>query len=69
MTKLFITLGPSTLNKKFLTSVDSKNIKLLRINLSHTDIKDLPRLVKFIRKYSRTPICFDSEGAQIAIKL
>lgn len=65
MIKLFITLGPSTLNKKFLTSVDSKNIKLLRINLSHTDIKDLPRLVKFIRKYSRTPICFDSEGAQI----
>jgi len=65
MIKLFITLGPSTLNKKFLTSITGNNIKLLRINLSHTDIKDLPRLVKFVRKYSQIPICFDSEGAQI----
>ena len=34
MIKLFITLGPSTLNKKFLTSITGNNIKLLRINLS-----------------------------------
>ena len=65
MTKLFITLGPSTLNKKFLSSVDCNNIKLLRINLSHTDINELPKIVRLIRKYSKTPICLDSEGAQI----
>ena len=65
MTKLFITLGPSTLNKKFLSSVDCNNIKLLRINLSHTDINELPKMVRFIRQYSKTPICLDSEGAQI----
>lgn len=65
MTKLFITLGPSTLNKEFLSSVDCGNIKLLRINLSHTDIEQLPKIVRYIRKYSKTPICLDSEGAQI----
>ncbi len=65
MTKLFITLGPSTLNKEFLSSVDCKNIKLLRINLSHTDIGEIPKIIKYIRKYSKTPICLDSEGAQI----
>lgn len=65
MTKLFITLGPSSLNKNFLSHVDCNNIKLLRINLSHTDIKEIPKIVKFIRKYSKTPICLDSEGAQI----
>lgn len=64
-TKLFITLGPSTLNKKFLSGIDKKYVKLLRINLSHTDLCDLPRIVKYIRKYSDIDICFDSEGAQI----
>ena len=65
MTKLFITLGPSTLNKKFLKSLKSNYVKLLRINLSHTDVKDLPKIVRYIKKYSKIPICFDTEGAQI----
>ena len=65
MTKLFITLGPSTLNKKFLNSINSKYVKLLRINLSHTKIKDLKKIVLFIRKYSNIDICFDTEGAQV----
>ena len=65
MTKLFITLGPSTLNKKFLSSINSKYVKLLRINLSHTKIKDLKKIVLFIRKYSNIDICFDTEGAQV----
>jgi len=65
MTKLFITLGPSTINKKFLSSISRKNIKLLRINLSHTNINDLPKIVYYIRRYSNIDICFDTEGAQI----
>ena len=52
MTNLFITLGPSTLEKDFLKSLKPKHIKLLRINLSHTDIKDLSKIVSYIRKYS-----------------
>ena len=63
MTKLFITLGPSTINKKFLSFISKKNIKLLRINLSHTNINDLPKIVSYIRKYSNIDICFDTEGA------
>ena len=65
MTKLFITLGPSTLNKEFLKSLEPRYIKLLRINLSHTEINDLPKIVNFIRKYTNINICFDTEGAQI----
>ena len=65
MTNLFITLGPSTLNKDFLKSLKTQYIKLLRINLSHTSIKHLPKIVKYIRKYSKIDICFDTEGAQI----
>lgn len=65
MTKLFITLGPSTLKKDFLESLKAKYVKLLRINLSHTSIDDLPKIVRYIRKYSKINICFDTEGAQI----
>ncbi len=65
MTKLFITLGPSTLKKDFLESLKAKYVKLLRINLSHTSIDDLPIIVRYIRKYSKINICFDTEGAQI----
>ena len=65
MTKLFCTLGPSSLNRKFLINLDERFVKLLRINLSHTEIKDLPKLVKYIRKYSKIDICFDTEGAQV----
>ena len=65
MTKLFITLGPSSLNKKFLSNIDKKYVKLLRINLSHTNIKDLIKIINFIRRYTNIPICLDTEGAQI----
>ena len=65
MTKLFITLGPSSLNKKFLSNINKKYVKLLRINLSHTNIKDLIKIINFIRRYTKIPICLDSEGAQI----
>ena len=64
-TKLFITLGPSTVNKEFLSNIDKKHVKLLRINLSHTDLSELSSLVKYIRKYTNIDICFDTEGAQI----
>ena len=65
MTKLFITLGPSSLNKKFLSNINKKYVKLLRINLSHTNIKDLIKIINFIRRYTNIPICLDTEGAQI----
>ena len=65
MIKLFATLGPASLNKKFLSCLNPKYIKLLRINLSHTDYKDLKKVVGYIRRYTKIEICFDTGGAQI----
>ena len=65
--EIFCTLGPSSLNKKFLKFSNNK-ISLLRINLSHISINKLSKTIKFIRKYSRVPICLDTEGAQIRTK-
>ena len=62
--EIFCTLGPSTFNKDFLKFSNNK-ISLLRLNMSHIKIKGLKRIIMFIRKYSKVPICIDTEGAQI----
>jgi len=63
--RLIITLGPSTLNEEFLSQVDDLDVSLLRINMSHSSIKDLKEAISLIKKYSSLPICIDSEGAQL----
>ena len=66
--KIFCTLGPSTLNKDFL-KFSNKKISLLRINMSHVEIHRLKSMLKFIKKFSKVPICIDTEGAQIRTKV
>ena len=66
--KILATLGPSSLNKKFL-KFSNNNISLLRINLSHVSTKQLPKIINFVRKHSKVPLCVDTEGAQIRSKV
>ena len=65
---IFCTIGPNSLNKKFLKFVKNK-IDLLRINMSHVSIKNLQHQISFIKKNSSIPICIDTEGAQIRTKV
>ncbi len=67
-TELFCTLGPKSLNKKFLRFAVGK-VSLLRLNMSHVKIGKLQKTIKFIRRYSSTPICIDTEGNQIRTKV
>ncbi len=66
--KIFCTLGPSSLNPSFL-NFSNKKVDLLRLNMSHVKIDRLEKYIKFIRKYSKVPICIDTEGAQIRSKV
>jgi len=66
--QIFCTLGPSTLNKKFLKFAEGK-VSLLRINNSHLEINKLKEIIKFIKKNSNIPICLDTEGAQIRTRV
>lgn len=66
--KIFSTLGPSSLNKDFLKFCKNK-VYLLRINLSHVNVINLPKIIKLIRRYSKIKICIDTEGAQIRTKV
>ncbi len=66
--EIFCTLGPSTLNGNFL-KFSNRNVSLLRLNMSHVKINQLKKIIIFIRKFSKTPICIDTEGAQIRTKV
>ncbi len=63
--QILCTIGPSSLNQKTITKLEKLGVSLLRINLSHTQIDDLPNVIETLRSFSNLPICLDSEGAQI----
>ncbi|CAN2040233.1 Pyruvate kinase [Candidatus Magnetomoraceae bacterium gMMP-15] len=63
--KLLVTLGPASLREDVIKKIDQYGIFVFRINLSHTSIDKLEETINTIRKYTDTPICLDSEGAQI----
>lgn len=48
-----------------IKKLDDIGVDVFRINLSHTEIKDLRGIIKKIKKYTDKPICLDTEGAQI----
>jgi pyruvate kinase len=63
--ELLCTLGPASLNERVICGLERAGASLLRINLSHTRIDDLERIVSFIQRRSSLPICLDTEGAQL----
>tara|TARA_B110001452_G_scaffold226547_1_gene200985 strand:- start:343 stop:1302 length:960 start_codon:yes stop_codon:yes gene_type:complete len=66
--EIFCTLGPKSLNKFFLKYVDKK-VNLLRLNMSHIEPKNLERLIRYVKKFTKVPICIDTEGAQIRTRV
>ena len=65
MSKIFVTLGPSSLNSDVIKECDKQGVDLFRINLSHTPYDEISQVIKKIREHTKTPICLDSEGAQM----
>lgn len=59
------TLGPSSYKKKVLIKLKKKGVNIFRINMSHTQIKDLPNKINYLKKNKIKNICIDTEGAQI----
>ena len=47
--KIFCTLGPSSLNRKFLNFVKGK-ISVVRLNMSHIKINKLKKIIKVFKK-------------------
>ena len=65
--EILCTLGPNSLTKKFLNFSNSR-LSQVRLNLSHIEIQNLEKIIKFVKKETNVPICIDTEGAQIRTK-
>src|SRR5688572_22073274 len=63
--ELLCTLGPASLNDRVIHWLERAGTSLLRLNLSHTRIEDVERIVAYIQKRTRIPVCLDTEGAQV----
>ena len=62
---LLSTLGPSSLNEHVISRLTDLGVDLFRINLSHTKIVDLSKVIDLIKSFTTVPICLDTEGAQV----
>lgn len=58
-------MGPSSLNEEVVTNLTTQGVHLFRINLSHTNIEDVGRIIDDIQSWTNVPVCLDSEGAQV----
>ena len=63
--EIIITLGPTTINKKFFNYINKNKVSLVRLNMSHVKLSKLEKKIKYIKKHCKVPICIDTEGAQI----
>ena len=63
--KILVTVGPSSLDQDTISLMDEESILMFRINLSHTAVEDVEKVITKLKRFTNTPICLDSEGAQI----
>ena len=63
--QILCTLGPRSLDGDVITGLDAQGVDLFRINLSHTPLDAVESAICLVRRYSSTPICLDTEGAQV----
>ena len=64
-TKIICTLGPSSFKKMILDKLKKLDVNIFRINMSHTSLINLEKIIKYLKKNKVKNICIDTEGAQI----
>ena len=63
--QILCTLGPSSLRPDVIGRLDERGVDLFRVNLSHTPLEAVASTIELVRGCSATPICLDTEGAQV----
>ena len=63
--EIWCTLGPASMNDHVIGRLEDAGVSLLRVNLSHTKVEDLPRILEYLRSRTALPVCLDTEGAQV----
>ena len=63
--KVLVTLGPASMSKAVVRDMAKQGVHLFRVNLSHTKLKNVEQIITDIQSWTDTPVCLDSEGAQV----
>jgi pyruvate kinase len=63
--KILCTLGPASFPPDVIKGLDERHVDLFRINLSHTAPEAVEQAIASVRAVSSTPICLDTQGAQV----
>jgi pyruvate kinase len=63
--QIMVTLGPSSLNEETVKQCAQEDIFVFRLNMSHTQLETLEESISKIQGWTDTPLCLDSEGAQL----
>ena len=63
--KILCTIGPASMNDRVIRRLTDLGVYLFRINLSHTEVDALPKVIRFVQERTSVPICLDTEGAQV----
>ena len=63
-TKIIVTLGPATNTEQCVRKIKDKEVDFVRVNMSHSGIKDLEFFINLSKKVS-IPFIIDTEGSQI----
>jgi pyruvate kinase len=63
--EILCTLGPSSCNRFVIQRLNDLDVTLFRINLSHTKLSDIDKVIDEIQQCTSVPICLDTEGAQV----
>ena len=66
--EIFCTLGPSSLNKNFLKSIDKK-VSLVRLNMSHLSLRKLSSTIKFIKKIAQYQFVLIQRVRKLGLRL
>ncbi|MGP8158286.1 MAG: pyruvate kinase [Thermoplasmata archaeon] len=59
------TLGPTSLNERVISQLEQIGATRFRINMSHTEVDDLERILQYVQKCTKVPISIDTEGARL----
>jgi len=62
---IFATIGPTSMSKEIIQKMDESGVDIFRINLSHTESCEFETIVNQVSKWTRKPVCPDTEGAQL----
>ena len=63
--QILCTLGPASLRPDVIRRLDERGVDMFRVNLSHTPLEALAPTIELIHGCSTTPVCLDTEGAQV----